>query len=422
VHLAKSEWDLTEIEVHCGDDAIARLIRYCQSRQLDHFLLVSDRNTYDALGRLVELALRERGWDVRPVVLPGAEVVADERRIVEVLTQGGGERRTVLAAGSGTITDISRYAAWCSRNALISLPTAPSMDGYASHGAALVISGVKTTLPARAPAAVFADLATLCEAPRPLIAAGFGDMAGKYVALADWKLAALLVDEPYRDDIARRVEHALADCVAHVDEIGRASAVGIAALMAGLLESGLCMAETGISRPASGSEHLFSHFWEMRCLQGLCPPALHGAKVGVGTVLAAQWYNAIRDLTPGQVAARLSKASPADQGDEIRAIRAAYGLLADLIIAEYRPFLEMLEREWPALRRRIADHWPVIREIAASVPPAGFIADLLARAGAPSTPRAIGLGENDVEQALQGSRYVRNRFTVDTVGRILGIR
>jgi glycerol-1-phosphate dehydrogenase [NAD(P)+] len=406
---------------YCSEEAIGELTQFCEARRLDRFLLVSDQNTYDVLGRRVASALRERAWDVRTVVLRGAEVLADERRIVEVLHRAAGEKRIYLAVGSGTVTDSTRFASHCARNPFISLPTAPSMDGYASPGAALVMGGFKLTVSSHAPMAIFANMQTLCRSPRELIAAGFGDMVGKYVALADWELAALLIDEAYSVDIAGRARRALLDCAAHAEEIGKTSATGIGTLMAGLLESGRCMAKFGNSRPASGAEHLPSHFWEMQWLQGRCPPALHGAKVGIGTVLAAERYEAIRRLTREDVGARLANAYLPVREDEIGRIRDAYGQVAERIVADHLPFLEMLAENFDALRRNLRDRWPEVREVAASVPPAREIVGLLRRAGGPSTPQEIGLGEDEVEQARRFSRYLRNRFTVNTVGRVLGM-
>jgi glycerol-1-phosphate dehydrogenase [NAD(P)+] len=406
---------------YCGEGAIGELTQFCEAHRLDRFLLVSDQNTYDVLGRRVASALGERGWDVRTVVLRGAEVLADEGRIVEVLHGAAGQKRTYLAAGSGTVTDITRYASYCARSPFISLPTAPSMDGYASPGAALVMGGFKVTVPSHTPVAIFADTQTLCQAPQTLIAAGFGDMVGKYVALADWELAALLIDEAYSVDIAGRARRALLDCAARAEEIGRASATGIGVLMAGLLESGLCMAEFGNSRPASGAEHLPSHFWEMEWLQGRCPPALHGAKVGIGTVLAAERYESIRRLTREDVTARLVSARLPVQEDEIGRIRATYGEVAEPIIADHLPFLDMLVENFDALRRKLRDRWPEVQEIAVSVPSAREIVALLRQAGGPGTPQEIGLGEGEVERARQVSHYLRNRFTVNTVGQVLGM-
>lgn len=102
-------------------------------------------------------------------------------------------QRVDLAVGSGTITDITRFASFSARNPFISLPTAPSLDAYASAGAALTMGGFKLTVPGQAPVAIFADLQTLREASREMVAVGFGDVLGKHTSLADWRLGVLLL-------------------------------------------------------------------------------------------------------------------------------------------------------------------------------------------------------------------------------------
>jgi glycerol-1-phosphate dehydrogenase [NAD(P)+] len=412
---------MDETPLYLGHNAVAQLAGYCQERHFTRFLLVSDENTHAALGRHVEAALQKHGWDVRAAVLGGTEVLADERRIVEVLVHGAGDERIYLAVGSGTITDIARYASYSARNPFISLPTAPSVDAYTSGGAALVLGGFKITVPAQKPAAIFADLPTLCSAPRDMIAAGFGDVLGKYTSLADWELGALLLDEPYNPNIAGRARRALRATVARAAEIGRASEKGIAPLMEALLESGRCMADLGSSRPASGSEHVFSHFWEMRRLAQHRPPILHGIQVGIGTLLSAQRYAAIRDLDHDEVFARLSAASPPPLVAETARMRAAFGDAAGRVIDHQRPFLEMMLARFVELQQRIEERWPAIQEIAAGVPGPQRIAALLRQGGAPDRAEAAGLEGDEVEQALAYAHYLRSRFTVNTLGRILGL-
>ena len=397
------------------------MVQYCNSRHASRFLLVSDENTYAALGERAEAALRAQGWDVRTVVLTSPEVIADEEHIVQVLLEADDKERLYVAVGSGTITDITRFCSHRTRNGFISLPTAPSVDGYTSIGAPLVIRRLKQTVIAQPPSAVFADLQTLCQAPRDMVAAGFGDMLGKYTSLADWRLGALLWDEPYSVEIAQRVRRALQGCVDNADEIRQASPAGITQLMESLLESGLCMLAFGETRPASGTEHHLSHFWEIKLLQEHRPAILHGAKVGVGTVLAAERYQVIRGLTQKDVVERLSTTSLPDWDDEIKHVRTAYGAAADQVITDHQPFLEMVEANFDTLKHKIAHHWEEIQEIAASVPPAQRIADLLEQVGAPSDPQALGLGKAKVQQALKFSHYLRNRFTVSILGRVLGV-
>lgn len=410
-----------DIPIYCGTEALIELVRYCRSRELHRFLLVADENTYQALGQRVEAALDDLGWDVQRVILPGPEVLPDERRIRDVLSQAQGQELSYLAVGSGTITDITRYASHCARASFISLPTAPSVDAYTTGGAAVVLGGVKRTIPSHPPTAVFADLQTLCQAPRDMIAAGFGDAIGKFTSLADWNLGTLLLGEPFDPAIANRLRDALLTCADHVADIRRALPTGVRILMQALFESGLCMLQYGTSRPASGSEHLLSHFWEMMHHRRAESTVLHGAKVGVGTVLTAERYAAIRTLRREDVASHIKTARLPSRQDEASAIQLTFGSAAEDVSQHYLPFLDSIADNWAQIQQKILDQWAYVSEIAAMVPPADHIARLLEQAGAPSAPAELGLAEPEVRQALQLSRYLRGRFTVDTLGRLLGL-
>jgi hypothetical protein len=91
--------------------------------------------------------------------------------------------------------------------------------GFASVGAPLIVGGDKNTYKAQAPIAIFADTATLMNAPRAMIAAGFADMIGKFNSLADWQIGRLLWDEPYNEDVAQGTHRALELCVDYVDAV-----------------------------------------------------------------------------------------------------------------------------------------------------------------------------------------------------------
>jgi glycerol-1-phosphate dehydrogenase [NAD(P)+] len=413
--------EMTEIPIYCGADAIGHFMRFCREQQRRRFLLVADRNTFRALGARIEAELVSDGCAVRTTILEGETVIADERRVFDVLYQAGGEEWLYLGVGSGTITDITRYASFCSRNPFVSLPTAPSVDAYAAGGAALVMGGYKLTVRCQAPIAIYADLATLCEAPYPLAAAGFGDILGKFTSLADWRLGALLLDERFDISIFDRSRRALFQCVAQAEAIGQLSATGIQALIHGLFESGLCMMLFGSSRPASGAEHLFSHFWDIGHLHRGQAAILHGAQVGVGTILAARRYDAIRGLMRDDVAKKLSTFHLPNARTEVDRIRRVFAPIADRIIAVQLPFLQMLDEKRGVIAERILDRWSEIQGVVADVPEPAAIARILATARTHSEPAAIGLDDTDVQDALRDARYLRPRFTVDTLGRFLGM-
>jgi glycerol-1-phosphate dehydrogenase [NAD(P)+] len=355
------------------------------------------------------------------VVLDGDQVAADEFQILEVLIHSEPREQTYLAVGSGTITDIVRFASFLTRNPFISLPTAPSVDGYTSSGAALAIGRTKRTLRAHPPVAIFADLDTLAAAPGPMIAAGFGDLLGKFTSLADWRLGHLIWGERFSDSITQRARKALDDGLAHADQIASASVPGIRCLMEALVESGLCIADFGSSEPASGSEHHLSHYWEMKLLRENRPALLHGAKVGVASILVSGIYQMLRSLTRDQVATRLSAAKRPDRETIIQCICDGYGMSADMIIADHSAFLDRYIDEFDGLSRRIVDHWTDIQEIAATVPPPQELADRLRLLDGPVTPPNLGITEQDASLAFTYAHYLRNRFTVLKLGYLLGI-
>ena len=413
---------MTKIDpIYVGNDAVQRLIDYCEQRGLKRFCMVSDTNTYAALGKQVEAALKAAKVDVTSLVLTGEEIIADEHYLVHVLIHAPLGDCTFISVGSGTITDITRFVSHRTGRDFICMPTAPSVDGFTSVGAPLVVGGVKITIVCQAPVAVFADLATMVNAPHRLVAAGFGDMIGKITSLADWKLGSLLWEEPFDAAIYQRSEAAIAQCVDHADEIGKQTEAGVRYLMDALIESGLCMLDFGNSRPASGAEHHASHYWEMKLLQEHRPAILHGAKVGYALMLVAERYAKLRTFSRQDALDRLEEATLPTKEQEAATIRAGYGALADDVIKEHAAFLNLSEAGFDKVKQRIAEQWDAIQEVAAHVPPPDQIKGYLSAAGAITDAKTLGLGEDEVPLGFQYGHYLRNRFTVLKLNRILGL-
>ena len=404
-----------------GTDAAKELAAYCSRAGYEHITLVCDPTTYGLLGEQVHTHLLREGYQASCILLDGGEVVADETYLMQVLFQVDAQPRLYLAVGAGTITDITRFCSHRSGNPFVCLPTAPSVDGFASVIAPVVIRKFKDTAYAHPPAAIYADIQTLCAAPRPMIAAGFGDMLGKYTALADWKISHLLTGEAYHPEIAGRMQAALDACVSNAQGVRDATPQGIARLMDGLVESGVCMQLNGNSRPASGAEHHFSHFWEMRLLRQGRPAVLHGAKVGIGTVIMAGRFEQLRALQQSEVDRRLAAARQPDPEQDQAEIQRGYGELAARILDEQRRYREVVVGDFETLKREISRQWEQIRQIAARVPAAERMAGYLEQVGAPTEVSMIGLGQADMEDALRYAHYLRSQFTITRLGIILGL-
>ncbi len=409
------------LPVYIGRNAVAELMAYCKANGLDKFVMVADQNTYAALGCAVEQSLKSAQCDVISVVLQGKEVVADEHYIVQVLARLDRQERTFIAVGGGTLTDISRFVSHRTKTNFISMPAAPSVDGFTSPGAPLVIEGLKRTLICHPPCALFADLPTLTAAPQRLIAAGYGDMVGKILSVADWKLGHILWDEAYDETIAQQFLAAAKACTDATNEIGTRSEEGVRALIAGLVDSGFGMLDFGNSAPASGAEHHMSHYWEMKLLREHRPAILHGAKVGVASILTAQRYAALRQLSREQIAKQMQWSRVPTCEQQEQTIREAYGSIADEIIKEQAPFLQMNETKFNALRERIVARWDEVQGIACGIPLPQQFTSWLQEVGAPVNGGDLGFTDAEVAQAFEFGHYLRNRFTINKLWFTLGI-
>jgi glycerol-1-phosphate dehydrogenase [NAD(P)+] len=409
------------IHIQLDNDIIPHLIQFCAGQQLSSFLLVADDNTYPILGQAIENALAGQGWDVKTVVLSGNEIIPNEHYLIQVLVQADTQNRTYLAVGSGTLTDIARFASHRTKAAFISVPTAPSVDGYTSIGAPLVIDNLKQTVVCHAPLAVFGNLPTLCAAPKPMIASGFGDILGKYTAVADWQLGHLLWAETYDETLARRTRQAVESCTNHTAEIGQATPAGIRLLLDGLIETGLCMLEYGGSSPASGAEHHISHHLEMKIVWDKLPPVFHGAKVGVATLMVAGYYQQIRQLNQAQAAEKLAAGPLPPRNEEIERIKAVYAPITPQLSKTQAPFLTMTAQDYEALKQKIIKNWPKIQSIAHTVPNSAQLTTWLYEVGAATDMETLGFAQAEVDRAVKNCHYLRNRFTVLKLSRMLGI-
>ena len=309
-------------------------------------------------------------------------------------------RNGLVAVGSGTLTDIVRYAAHRAGCDFVSVPTAASMDGYASSVAALERDGVKLTLPARAPAAIFADPEIAAAAPTELTRAGIGDLLAKTTARVDWLAAHLLYGEPW-------IELAPP---AHpdVEALLEGDVEATAGLLGALIESGEAMAAFGSSRPASGCEHHASHVWDLLALRGERPRALHGLQVGYATVFAMRLQRfafgggVSLPRRPRPVPEPLDEGARAWLGEPPPAVVEA--------VAEKQRLVAALPDRWPQDPRR----WAAVRaRLEPLLDRFDEVAGALHCAGIPDLrPGYLGI---DTEMLRAGLRYggrLRARYTV----------
>lgn len=272
-------------------DCLFQMDEYLKKYDLtEGIVAVYDENTYKATSD------RHPSVDFEVILSPD-NLHANEHGVELLQKELPDEAKVLIAIGSGTIHDITRYCAYEAGIDFVSCPTAASVDGFCSSVAAMTWKGSKKTLTAVAPRFVLADIDVIKKAPLYLAKSGFGDMIGKYVALTDWKIGHVLTDEFYCERIAEMTKNATKEVLDSAEGIISGNDTAYEKLIYGLLLSGLAMQMMGNSRPASGAEHHISHIIEMSP-EGLdvYSDALHGEKVGVGTLLAVEEYHRIATM------------------------------------------------------------------------------------------------------------------------------
>lgn len=402
-----------------SEDVARDLTGYCIEHALDCVVTVSDSNTFTVIGDEINTRLNAGGITVKSIILNGNQLMSDERAIVSVLVDMNLRAKAIIAVGSGTITDIVRFVSHRTNTVFIAVPTAPSVDGYASSGAPLVLKGYKRSIQCHAPAFILASLPILANSPRAMIAAGFGDVLGKVTALADWELSHILIGTRYDAEIARDTHDAYDCTIGNVRGIASQDPAAIKVLFQALTTTGMSVARFGSSEPASGAEHHISHFIEMQQMVDGKPAILHGTKVAMGTVIAAHWYKTLRNWNRAEIR-DLPVAVPDYESDSVE-IRRLLGEAGERIL-ESNSFLSTLtRRQVETIRARLLENWDRIQDIARRVPPPEELQQLLDIVGSPHDPGALGLTAEQVATASRLCHFVRSRMTVRTLFFVLGI-
>lgn len=387
--------------------------------------LLVDRTPIARQGRdlkdLVEEQLAE-AYDVTRVVLDdGHSELHVVDPVLEVARQAVIDADAVVAVGAGTISDIAKVAAADRPEVpLVSVQTAASVDGYTDDVSVVLRDGVKRTVPSRWPDAVIADAETIAEAPPTMNRAGYGEMTSMLVAPADWRLASLVgTDDTFHPGPIRLLRLVGSDIDTWSPGIATGDPDSVAALTRALALRGVATGVAGTTAVLSGVEHLVSHMLDQHHTQNHLPMGLHGAQVGVASVVAAAAWELLFD--------RMAAGSPpglVDVADLVSSGRAdverAFGDLDPTgkiaaecwqdysrkleSTADHRDDLEKLLAEW-------SHHEPELRSLVSS---SAEIASGLRRAGAAVTFADLSPAVDPAlaRWAVANCALMRNRFTV----------
>jgi glycerol-1-phosphate dehydrogenase [NAD(P)+] len=363
--------------------------------------VVADVDTHAALGERVSRALGSR-FIVQLVVL-GRAPHADTETVARLDAELDPELDAIIAVGSGTINDLCKLVAHGRHRPQVVFATAPSMNGYTSLSASVTEGGLKRSVRTATPVGAFFDLGVLAAAPPRMICAGLGDSVCRPTAQADWLLAHLLLDQPYREAPFAMLAGDEDALLSQPRALVAGDLAAMRHLVRTLVLSGFGMTICGGSYPASQGEHLISHYIEM-----LRPPeqvaALHGEQTGVCALAMAQLQDRLlaRDAPP------VVHPTAVDRDDVLRRFGAERGEACWQELTGKWIDRERAEQ----LTARLAAQWSAIRaRIAAVTLGHARIAAALSAAGAPTAPGQLGWSDAVLDDAIAHAREIRNRYT-----------
>ena len=380
-------------------------------RKLGHksVFLIADKSTYEIAGKNCMKILEQAGIKAKIQVLE--HMGFDEATVGELLIHMPEDCDLHIAVGTGTINDMTRFFSYHTGRPFLTVATAAPMDGFASSIAAIYVDHMKTTFPAQTPEAIIGDTNILKNAPYSMIAAGLGDLLGKFTCLCDWKLSVLINNEHYCPYIAALVENCAQTVLKDAHKARERDPKVLGNIMEGLVLSGVAMSLYGNSRSASGCEHHISHFWEMIFEQRGERPAPHGTQVSVGTVLILKLVEALKNTTVD-----FSRARKAAEAYNVKAwekeIQEAYGPAAQGVIdLEKQSGKNTAEGRLKRLDV-MEEKWAEIQKLLDGLPSSEQIVSLITSLGAPCWPAQIGVDDQLLKQTLMYCKEVRARYTI----------
>ncbi|QTQ12613.1 sn-glycerol-1-phosphate dehydrogenase [Treponema parvum] len=376
-------------------------------------LVIEDTNTKKVAGDYV--VKNFGGCDT--YVFDGSEVYADDKHvdIVRDLLLKDSDYIAV-AVGAGTINDLCKRASYVAgERQYMCIATAPSVDGFTSNGASITDKGLKVTLSCPAPLLVIADPDILSDAPMPMIASGYGDLAAKVPAGADWFIADILGIEKIDRKVWEMVQPALKEKLSSPKALKSREPSAIGAVFDGLIHTGFAMQEYFDSRPASGYDHLQSHVWEMNdsCeVDGKA--ASHGFKVAIGTLSSTACMEEILKLSKEDIKKQVSSYVPQTWDERQASIRQAVKIPSvqdrQIEICS-KKFLE--GEKLKKRQQEIIEKWDLIKEkIKGQIIPFVELKKMFSEVDCPTEPVMIGLSNEDHIYGMRVAQMMRNRYTV----------
>ena len=397
---------------YVGSNAATRLAAWARNHSIHSCLIVADANTRQASGDTVHRALCDAAIQATPYDFGSAPIDATDA-LGDAVARKGDACAAYVAVGSGSLCDLAKYAGNLQNKPVILFATAASMNGYTSGIVALKINGLKRTSPCKPASAVFADPAIIAAAPRRMSAAGVGDYLSKCASAADWQAAHFFRGEYFHPQALKLYEGVIEKVLDAAPRVGQGDPEATALVLEALLLSGLSMLMAGSSSPASGGEHLVSHYLDMHAAIHDAPHDLHGAQVGVATIDCLRLWDAVlySSLDNWNIDALLDAQPSPDQVQDWAVLDWGSAVASEVMLQWGKKVLpnDAMYREL----QRFHDQRDTLRDLVRNdLLPPHIVADAIAAAGGHITPESLDAPVHCYHNALRRARFIRDRFTI----------
>lgn len=366
-------------------------------------LLVADNNTYSACLRKLEYLFDSTDYEIeKQIFKTDGILVPNEQAIEEIKNKMSKDTDLIIGVGSGVINDLCKYVSFINKLPYYIIATAPSMDGYASVGSALIIDSMKVTYNTHVPTAIIGDVSVLKNAPIDMVKAGFGDIIGKFSALNDWKLSHIVNEEYFCEYVYDLVYDCLKKTIDLANGLLKRENQSIKALMEALVIVGIAMSYVNNSRPASGSEHHLSHFFEIVGLLNHEEYLFHGIDVAYSTIITCKLREELLKLDLPILKDEISKEKYIDDINKIYK-HSAKGIF------------ELQEKAGWYSKNLIDiynDKWDEIKKVLEEVPKAEEIEKLLKTVELDLQEFNNFYGEEKINNAIKYAKDLKDRYTV----------
>ncbi len=385
-------------------------------------VIVADNNTWEVAGKNVLASLEAAGVPhEESFVFTDEDLYAEWKFVEELKARLEKTDNIAIAVGSGVINDLTKYVSHLLNRKYMCVGTAASMDGYTAYGASITKDGNKQTFDCPAPHGFVMDPVIAAAAPKELAASGYADLIAKIPAGADWLLADVTGNEKVDQFAWGLVQDGLREALSAPAAVHAGDVEMTEKLSEGLLMSGFAMQAILSSRPASGTEHQFSHCWDMEnlCFEG--KHVSHGFKVGIGTLASTASIEFLleKDIANLDVdkCVEAWKSWEEQEKEIYEVFEGKPGHIAralketrDKYVTkeELRVQLEALKAAWPELSKQIREQIISFDEVHEN----------LRLVGAPYEPEHIGVSRERMKKTFLFIPYMRSRYAnIDVVYR-----